>query len=120
MELLQWFADFPVVAEGIDEAADAPSIFLIGDGPNLSGSGFEGAREDSIGIVDDHDHASGRAADRFRAEIFVLGRFVSHPEVGVSYCELRDNIAALAIEAEKLASSEGLLVKVDSLGTAPD
>src|SRR6266702_2197914 len=34
----QWLADLPVVAEGIDDSAYAPAVF-VRDGPNQDGSG---------------------------------------------------------------------------------
>src|SRR4051812_26292612 len=61
-----------MVAERIDDTADAPSIFLVGDRPNLGSAGFKGAGEDSIGIVNHHNHASGRALERLRALKFLF------------------------------------------------
>jgi hypothetical protein len=108
------------MAEGIDQAADAPSIRLVSDWPNSSSSGFEGASKDSVGIIDDHDHARGRAAKRLRTEIFVIGRFVCYPELGFFDGQLYNYVAALTVETEELASSESLFIKFDSGGAATD
>ncbi len=37
MAFLQGFADFPMVAEWIDDASEAPAVFFV-DGPDFGGS----------------------------------------------------------------------------------
>jgi hypothetical protein len=100
-----------MMAEWIDDAANAPAIFLIGDGMHGSGSGFDCAIEDCVGIIDHKNHANSSAAQRLRAEILVLWRFVCDPEVAISNRELRDYASVGPIKAKDFARAEGLFVK---------
>ncbi len=53
------FADFPVVSEGVGNAAHPPAIGLVGDGPDYRGSGGYGLVEDGVGVVYGEDDADG-------------------------------------------------------------
>ena len=53
-------ADFPVMAEWIGDAADAPSVF-VGHGIDRLRAGFDCAIEDRIGIGHREDEAGGDA-----------------------------------------------------------
>jgi hypothetical protein len=70
------------MSKEIDEAAHAPSVVLVGDGPDYGGSSGDGAVEDRVGIIDDEDDADGASVQRFGAEVLVLGRLVGEPELG--------------------------------------
>ena len=75
--------DFPVMAEGIDYAADAPAVFFA-DGINLLGAGAHRARENRVGIGDGQDDSDCDASQGFWAEVMVLWRFVAQPEFGAA------------------------------------
>jgi hypothetical protein len=76
---LEWFADLPVVAEGVEDAAYAPGV-LGADRADDGGSGGYGAVEGCIGVFDGENHADGAAVEGLGAEVFVLGGFVGDPE----------------------------------------
>ena len=58
--------DFPVQAEWVYEASQAPAVsFAYGE--DFGGSSFERAGEDGIGIRYGKDHADGASADGIRA-----------------------------------------------------
>ena len=117
-DLEEGLADFPVVAGGIDEAADAPAVVLVGDRPDDFGSGGDGAVEDNVGIVDGENEADGRAAEGFGAEILVLRGFFGDPELGALNGEVSDGRAF--IDAEEDSGAEGGLVEVDGASTVAD
>ena len=79
-----WAPDFPVMAEGIDYAADAPAV-LFADGINLLGACANRARENGIGIGDCQDNSHCDSSQGFWAEVMVLGRFVAQPEFGAAH-----------------------------------
>jgi len=81
MSRVELTADFPMMTEGIDYAADAPAMF-IADRVDLGCAGFQGALEQRVGIGDGENHANGAAAERFRAEVAVFGRLVAEPPGG--------------------------------------
>src|ERR1700733_11856545 len=56
------FADFPVEAERVDEAANAPAV-TFADGENLRGAGCDGFGEGGVGIRDGEDEAEILAAE---------------------------------------------------------
>lgn len=74
-------ADFPVVAEGIYYASDAPLVFL-GHRVNFLGAGLHSAGKDSIGVRHRKDDSDCDAAQGFGAVVVMLGRFVTQPEFG--------------------------------------
>jgi hypothetical protein len=76
---LEWFADLPVVAEGVEDASYAPGVLGI-DGADDGGAGGYGAVEGSVGVFDGEDHADGAAVEGLGAEVFVFGGFVANPE----------------------------------------
>ena len=73
------FADLPVVAEGIEDAAYAPGV-LGADGADDGGSGSYGSVEGGVGVFDGKDHADGSAVEGLGTEVFVLGGLVGDPE----------------------------------------
>jgi hypothetical protein len=76
---LEWFADLPVVAEGVEDATYAPVVFGI-DGADDGGAGGYRAVEGGVGVFDGEDHADGAAVEGLGAEVFVFGGFVGDPE----------------------------------------
>src|SRR5437899_11506755 len=107
-----------MVSEGIDDSSDAPTVGLVGDGPDDAGPGCNLASEDGIGIVHDHHHAHRTTAQRLGTEVQVLGGLVRDPELGCSHRQLSDYLSAIIIEAEQLAGSECCLVELDRLCAA--
>ena len=77
---LQGLPDLPVMAEGVDEASYAPLVGLVGYGPDHGGSRGDGPVEDRVGVFYGQHDAHGAAAERFRAEVRMLGRLVGDPE----------------------------------------
>src|ERR1700687_579308 len=57
------FADFPVMPEGIDDAAHPPPVILVFYQPDDFGSGFYRAIKNRIGIIHGQHHARGGSAD---------------------------------------------------------
>lgn len=51
------------MAKRINDAAHAPAIRLIRDGPNFLSTRGDGALEKRIGIFDDENQANGAAAN---------------------------------------------------------
>ncbi len=80
--LAERFADFPVVAEGIDDSADSPVIWLVSDRHDYCRTRSYSACEHGVRVGDNEDHAHGRASESLGAEVLVFGRFVGDPEFG--------------------------------------
>ena len=98
-------ADLPVVAEGIEDTADAPGVlgsYLADDG----GSGCDGTHEGVVGIFDGEDHAYGSTVESFGAEVLVFGRLVGDPEVVTINGEVGDDSAAWVFEVEALFGAQ--------------
>ena len=86
------FADLPVVAEGVEEAAYAPVVFGA-DGADDSGSGGDGSVEGCIGVFGGEDYADCAAVEGFGAEVLVLGGFIADPETRAVDSEVGDDCA---------------------------
>ena len=61
---MKWLSDFPVVAEGVADAPDAPAVVLTLNGPDDGGSGGDGLVEEGVGIIDGEDDADGAYSER--------------------------------------------------------
>jgi hypothetical protein len=109
--LIEWATDFPVMAEGIDDASDAPAV-LIADGKDLFCSGFDGAGKHGVRIGGRHNDADRDSAKRFWTEVVMLGRLVAEPEFGAVNGQL-GNHAVATIESKSFLGSEGGLVEID-------
>src|SRR5215469_10757668 len=94
-------ADLPVVAEGIDDAAEIPAIGIL-HLDDYGCSGFDGAPEGGVGVVDGEDHADGSTFEGLGAEVLEVGSFVRDPEAGAVDGEVADDGAALVVVAEDL------------------
>src|ERR1700692_3104548 len=108
----QWFADFPMVSERIDNSSEAPAI-LVADGPDNGGSRCGGSVAGGIGILHRHHHAHRTTAERFRTEVRVLWRFVRDPKFRFRNRQPGDHRSTLGVDAEQFTSSEGRLVEQD-------
>jgi hypothetical protein len=106
-----------MVAEGVEDASDAPAV-LIGDGIDDLGANGNGMIECDIRIFDDHDDARGAASQRFRAEILMLKRLVGDPKLGSGNGKLRDNRTVFPIDPVKHARAESGLIELNGLRTA--
>ena len=73
--LRQGLADFPMMAEGVDNASQVPAI-SVSDGLHDFGSGGDGTVENRVGILHGHYHAHSAATKRVWAEVQVLGWIV--------------------------------------------
>src|SRR5216684_1318368 len=94
--LLDRFADFPVMSEGIDDSSYTPTI-LVCDGPNHGGSRRDGTCEGRIRVFHDHHHPDRAASEGLGAEVQVLRGLVGDPEFGFTDRELSDHRSVLAI-----------------------
>lgn len=117
---MEWFADFPVVSEGVADAANAPAVVLVFDGPDDGGSGGDGSVEEGVGVVDGYDEADGASLQRCRAGVLVVGGFVGEPERCAGYFHLGDGGAGFGGNQEENAGSEGGLVEGDGFGSVGD
>src|SRR5712691_11877938 len=68
----QRLADFPMVSKRIDDSSDAPTIWLVADGPNNGGSCCDGPFESGIRIFHDHHYPHRTTAERLWTEVEVL------------------------------------------------
>src|SRR5260370_31646004 len=75
---LEGFADLPVVAEGVEDAAYAPGV-LGSDGADDGGAGGYGAVEGGFGVFDGENHANGAAVEGLGAEILIIAAFLCDP-----------------------------------------
>ena len=60
------------MAEGVDDAADAPAVVVFHVDDN-GGSGGDGFFEGGVGVVDGEDHADGAAVEGFGLEFLCSG-----------------------------------------------
>jgi hypothetical protein len=97
VSLSQGFADFPVVAGGVEDSAETPAV-LVGDGNDLGGAGGNGLGAEGVGVFGDKEHANGAAAEEIGAEVEVFGGFFGDPEVGAVDGELGDASAGDFVE----------------------
>src|SRR6202049_502817 len=77
--LREWTPDFPVMSEGIDDAAQTPAVILA-HGIDLRRSGCHRAGENHIGIGHRQNDADRTAAESLRTEVAMLGGLVSQPK----------------------------------------
>jgi hypothetical protein len=103
---LEWFADLPVVAEGVEDAAYAPGMFCP-DGADDGGASGYGAVECGVGVVDGEDHADGAAVEGLGAEVFVLRGLVGDPEAETIDGEIADYACGRVLVAEEFFGFEG-------------
>lgn len=115
--LAKGFADFPVVSEGVADAAYAPAVVLVFDGPDDGGSGGDGLVEEGVGVVDCEDDADGACSERCRAGVLVFGRFVGQPERCAGDFKLRDGGAGFGWDQEEDGGSEGGFVEDYGFGS---
>lgn len=88
------------MAEGVGEAADAPTVVLVFDGPDDGGSGSDSAVEEGVRIVHSKNEADGSSPECERAGITVLGRLVREPEGRAIDGELGDDGAGFGRDQE--------------------
>jgi hypothetical protein len=116
-DFLKLLADFPVVAEGVEDASDAPAV-LIGNGMDNFGAGGDGMVERGVRVFNDHNHSYSTAPERFRAEIQMFGRFIGNPELGSAGGKLRDDRTVFPIDPVEHAGAERGFIEVNGLRTA--
>src|SRR5437868_4995869 len=73
--------DLPVVAERVDDAAEAPAV-LVGDRTHQRRAGGNRALDRSIRVLDGEQQLHRPTAQRLRAEALVLCGLVGDPECG--------------------------------------
>jgi hypothetical protein len=100
-----------MMAEGVDEASDAPAVRLIGNGPHDDSSCSNGSIEYGIGVGDGQDHPDRTAANGFGAEIGMLGGFIGNPEFRALHGQMSNDIAFLILNAHQFRSAESVPVK---------
>lgn len=103
-----------MVAEGVNNAANAPAV-LFGDGRDFFGASFQGALEQRVWIWNGENHADGSAVQSFRAEILVFGGFVTEPEFSAVDGEACDDATVGRIEAEYFGGAKGGFVEIHSV-----
>src|SRR5882724_1491112 len=79
-ELVQRTRNLPVMSIRIHHAAHSPTVFLTHRN-NLGCARLERPRKHSVRIRDGQNHPHRTAAQSLRAEIAILGRFVTQPEL---------------------------------------
>ena len=104
------------MSKGIRDAAQAPAM-TQSDRVNLRRAGLDGARYDGVWISNGKDDAYGRSAERLRAEVEVLRRFVADPELGAGDRE-PGNHAVPVLKAEDFDRAKGSFVELDGLSAA--
>ena len=108
------------MSERINEASNAPAVWLVADRPNLSGSRYNRPFNSSVEVCDRHHHSHRASAKRSRAEIQMLRRFVRQLELGSSDREPGNNLSSFVLDAEDLHSAESRPVKVDGTRSVSD
>jgi hypothetical protein len=107
----EFAGDFPMVAEGVNNTANAPAV-LFGDGRDFLGASLQSALEHGVWIRNGENHADGSAVQGFRAEISVFGGFVTEPEFGAVHGQTGDDATVGRIEAENLGGAKSGFVEV--------
>ena len=102
-----------MVSERIDDSSQAPTIFLVADGPDHRGSGGDGPLESRIRVFHDHHHPNGAAAERLRAEVEVHRRFVGEPEFGSRRGQSSDDLSGAVLNPIQFDGAERRLVEFD-------
>src|SRR6266403_5549153 len=82
--LAQGLADFPMMAERINDSSDAPAVGLVADLRNDCRPGCDSPFKNGIRVFHDQYHAHRAAAERFGTEIGVTRRLVSEPKLGAA------------------------------------
>lgn len=114
---MEGFAYFPVVAEGVADAAYAPAVVLVFDRPDDGGSGGDGSVEEGVGVVDGEDEAHGASLQGVRAGVLVVGGLIGQPEGCAGDFKLGDGGAGFGRDEEEDAGSEGGLVEGYGFGS---
>src|SRR5262249_54875666 len=92
-------SDFPMMAERIDDAAEAPAV-LVTNRSDLLRPSRHGPREHRVRILNDEHHPDRSAAKRLWTEIRVLRRLVGDPKLRSIDREPGDDRAIRRIDAE--------------------
>jgi len=102
-----------MVAEGIDQASCAPTIWLIFKGQDNLGSRSQGLLESSVRIVHSQDHSDGAPAQSLGAEVLMLGRFVREPEDGLTHRQFGNHCPCVILDAKLSLGSKCCLVELN-------
>src|SRR2546422_10913069 len=104
------------MTEGVDDTCYAPAV-LVSDGPDFSCPCSNGAAKRSIRVLHGQHDADRTSTERFGAEVEVLGRLVSNPEVGPCDRQTSYDPSIIVLVAKTFDCPEGFLVEVH--GTCP-
>lgn len=110
----EFAGDFPMMTEGVNNAANLPAV-LFGDRRDFFGASFQGALEHGVRVRNGENHADGSAVQRFRAEIFVFGGFVTEPEFSAVHGKACDDATVGRIEAKNFGGAKGGFIEAHSL-----
>ena len=100
-----------MVAEGIDDAPETPSI-VVSHGRYLSGACGDGLCAHRRGVFHQQQHSSRASTQRFGTEVEVLRGFFGDPEWCAGHRQLTDAAAGNAVQ---LARAKRRLVEVHRL-----
>src|SRR5262249_62097178 len=104
----EWNPDFPLVAEGIDDPTETPTVF-VADGRHDARAGRDRLLDDRLGIIDDEQRAACRAVDRTRTEALHLSRARCNPERRVPDGELSDDVVSVAHAVKDGCAERGFI-----------
>jgi len=102
---LKRVANFPVMAEWIDNPSQTPAIIFLNRN-DLSGSSRNRPGEDGIRISHGQDHPNSATAQGFRTEVGMLRRLVRNPKFRTFNGQPRYHRAAWILDAKDFGCSE--------------
>ena len=105
MRLREGVTYFPVQAEGVDQAAQSPTV-VFSHGENLRCASGDCLREESARIIDGKDDSHGTAAERLRDGIAALWGLLADPELSAVDGEPYDRASAGIVVPIDLGCSE--------------
>src|SRR5512132_103418 len=109
-------ADLPLVAEGINDPADAPAVLVTYRGL-LGRAGRNSPLQHHVGILDHEQGPARSTTDRLRTEPPHARPSCGHPERRFANGQLRDDLVTLTHTAQH-PSAERILVELNRL-TSP-
>lgn len=110
--------DQPVMPERIGEASLSEAIGLISDRKHLYGACCHRSRRGRVRLLDEKVKPDGRSAQRLRAEIERLRRFIDNTEPGLADCQIDHELPVRRLDPRNLHGVERRLIELSRSGRA--
>ena len=112
----EWLPDQPVMPERICEASLSETIGLISDRKHLYGACCHCLRRGRVRLLDEKVKPDARSAQRLRAEIERLRRFIYNPEPCLADRQIDHELPVRRVDPRDLDGAERRLIELHRSG----